>query len=93
MISLLIFTMFCQFQIRMRLGDSAALTYYVYVFHTFVYTLLLPVFGDATHELRSVGLVFLLATVISFIIAKLYSILWANRTTHKATGPTRAALR
>ena len=55
---------------------SATLAYYVYVFHTFVYTLLLEILGDASHELRTIALVFLLTVVVSFAIAKLYASLW-----------------
>lgn len=74
--SLLIFITFCQTQVRRSLQGSATLAYYVYVFHTFVYTLLLEVLGDASHELRTIALVFLLTVVVSFAIAKLYASLW-----------------
>lgn len=75
-ISLFVFTIFCKTRVFLNLRGPSALTYYVYVFHTFVYSSLMQVLGNAEHELRTIGLVFVLTVVISFAIAKLYSTLW-----------------
>lgn len=76
-ISLLVFTIFCKTSVRLNLRGPSALTYYVYVFHTFVYSSLMQVLGNAEHELRTIGLVFVLTVAISFVVAKLYSMLWS----------------
>lgn len=76
LISLLIFVIFCKIQVHINLSGTAILTYYIYVFHTIAYSTLMRVLGNPAHELRTIGLVFSLTMVISFVIAILYSELW-----------------
>lgn len=75
-ISLLIFIIFCNGRISLSFKNTAKLTYYVYVFHTLVYTILMQFIGNPAHELRTIVFVFALTILISFTLAKLYSILW-----------------
>lgn len=75
-ISLLVFIIFCRLQVQTNLRGTAFLTYYVYVFHTIVYSSLIQILGDAQHELRTIALVSLLTIVVSFAISLMYSALW-----------------
>lgn len=75
-ISLLVFIVFCRLQVQINLRGAAFLTYYVYVFHTIVYSSLIQILGDAQHELRTIALISLLTIVVSFAISLIYSALW-----------------
>lgn len=75
-ISLLIFVIFCSSHVHIYLKKSATLTYYVYIFHTLIYSILMQYFGNPEHELRTIALVFVMTIATSFLVAKLYSDLW-----------------
>lgn len=75
-ISLLTFVIFCNIHVHVNLKKFATLTYYVYIFHTLIYSILMQYFGSAEHELRTIALVFVLTIAISFLVAKLYSNIW-----------------
>ncbi|MBR3297551.1 MAG: hypothetical protein IKI65_06925, partial [Firmicutes bacterium] len=79
--SLLLFTGFSKLRLQTSFGNLPRLTFFIYLFHTFVFGVLLRLLGGRIliSEPMTIFIVSATTFLISWLIAFFYSMLWKTR--------------